>query len=247
MLWLKTSGPLGEDDPRAPPPRSRGSPGVSTSTEASGSLALQRADRRGEVPGPAVREVVAIDRRDDDVREPHLLRGLRETQRLERVRRLLRPPRVDVAVAAGAGARVAEDLERRRAASPALGDVRAARLLADRVQTRAVDERAHLEVARVGARRAHLHPLRATRPLSDGQRPAQLRRSRRDRQPIRELLVDGLGPEAGAVLAGSSSNASSKTSSSAATSSGRTSSTADRPSELARDRRERLRRRGRRR
>ena len=56
--------------------------------------------------------------------------------------------RVDVAVAAGAGARVAEDLERRRALAPALGDVRAARLLADGVQARAVDELLDVEVAR---------------------------------------------------------------------------------------------------
>ena len=40
--------------------------------------------------------------------------------------------RVDGAVAAGARAGVAHDLERRRAAAPALADVRAARLLADR-------------------------------------------------------------------------------------------------------------------
>src|SRR5919197_4988441 len=82
-------------------------------------------------------------------------------------------PGVDVAVAAGAGAGLAEDLKGRGAAAPALGDVRAARLLADRVQARAVDERLHVEVARVGARRAHLHPFRPARPLSDWQRPAQ--------------------------------------------------------------------------
>ena len=100
--------------------------------------------------------------------ELHLRRGLREAQRLERVRRVLRPAGVDVAVAAGAGAGVAQDLEGRGAPAPALGDVRAAGLLADRVQARAVDQLLDVEVARVGARRAHLHPLGAAGPLGDG-------------------------------------------------------------------------------
>ena len=81
---------------------------------------------------------------------------------------MLRLAGVDVAVAARARARVAEDLERRRAAPPALGDVRAARLLADRVQAGAVDQLLDVEVAGVGARRAHLHPLGAAGPLGDG-------------------------------------------------------------------------------
>src|SRR5581483_2517025 len=105
----------------------------------------------------------------DDMLEPHARGGLRESQRLERVGRAGRP-RVDVAVAAGARARVAEDLERGRPAPPALGDVRAARLLADRVQAGAVDQPPHLEVAAVGARRAHLHPLRPAWPLGYWQR-----------------------------------------------------------------------------
>ena len=83
---------------------------------------------------------------------------------------MLGPARVHVAVAARSRAGVAEDLEGGRAAPPALGDVRAAGLLADRVQVLAVDQLLHVEVARVRARRAHLHPLRAARPLGDGQR-----------------------------------------------------------------------------
>ena len=136
----------------------------------SGELALQRPDRGRVVAGALVGKVVAIDRGDDDVAELHLRRGVREPQRLERVGRALGLTRVDVAVAAGARARVAEDLEGRRAAAPALGDVRAARLLADRVQALSVEQRAHLEVARVGARRAHLHPLRPAGPFGDGKR-----------------------------------------------------------------------------
>ena len=145
---------------------------MSTSIDASGSLRLQRADRRRVVACAAVGDVVAVDRRDDDVLQAHLRRGLREAERLERVRRLSGLPECDVAVAAGAGARVAEDLERRRPAAPALADVRAAGLLADRVQARAVDQLADVEVARVRARRAHLHPLGAAWPLGDGERGA---------------------------------------------------------------------------
>ena len=169
MLWLKTSGRSASTVASASSSQPRKS-GVSTSTEALGTFALQRADRRREVRRAAVRQVVAVDRRDDDVLEAHARGGLREPERLERVGRPVGLAGVDVAVPAGAGARVAEDLERRRAAPPALGDVRAAGLLADRVQAGAVDELADVVVARVRARRAHLHPLRPPRPLGDRQR-----------------------------------------------------------------------------
>src|SRR6187397_2575727 len=81
---------------------------------------------------------------------------------------------MDVAVSARARTRLTEDLERRRAAAPALGDVRAARLLADRVQARAVDQLLDVEVTRVGARRPDLHPLGPARPLGDGKRALHL-------------------------------------------------------------------------
>ena len=143
-----------------------------------GQLLLQRADRRRVVAGAPVGDVVAVDRGDDDVLEPHLRRRMREAQRLERVGRLGRAARVDVAVAARAGARVAEDLERRGAASPALGDVGAARLLADRVELLPVDQLADLEVAAVRARGANLHPFRPARPLGYGQRRFHAAKSR---------------------------------------------------------------------
>src|SRR5437868_1531708 len=91
-------------------------------------------------------------------------------QRLERVGRSVGLARMHVAVAAGTRAGVAEDLERRSAATPTLGDVRATRLLADRVELRAVDELANLEVTGSRTRRAHLHPLRPPRPLAHRQR-----------------------------------------------------------------------------
>ena len=132
-------------------------------------LRLDRADRRRVVAGAIVGDVVAVDRRHDDVLEAHLLRGLREAQRLERVDRVARLARVDVAVPAGAGAGLAEDLERGGAAPPAFGDVRAPCLFADRVQPGAVDQLLHVEVAAVRGRCADLHPLGAARPVRDGQ------------------------------------------------------------------------------
>ena len=102
--------------------------------------------------------------------QAHLRRRLREAERLERVGSVLRLPRVHVAIAAGARAGVAQDLERRGALAPALGDVRAARLLAHRVEARAVDQLLDVEVAPVRARRAHLHPLGAARAIGDGKR-----------------------------------------------------------------------------
>ena len=132
-------------------------------------LRLDRTDRRRVVARAFVGYVVPVDRRDDDVLEIHLRRRLRKPQRLERIDGLARLAGMDVAVPAGARARLAEDLERRRTASPALGDVRAACLFADRVEAGAVDQLLDVEVAAVRGRRAHLHPLGATRALGDRQ------------------------------------------------------------------------------
>ena len=135
-----------------------------------GQLLLQRADRRRVVARAAVGDVVAVDRGDDHVLEVHLRRGLREPQRLQRVGWVLGLAGMDVAVAAGARAGVAKDLERGRATPPALGDVRATGLLADRVQRLSVDQLLDVEVARIRARRAHLHPFGPPRPLGYGKR-----------------------------------------------------------------------------
>ena len=137
-------------------------------------LRLDRADRRRVMGGAAVGDVVAVDRRHDDVLQLHLRGGLRDAQRLERVGRRVRPARVDVAVPARAGAGVAEDLEGRGAAAPALGDVRAPGLLADRVQREAVEQLLDVEEAPVLRRRAHLHPFGAARALGDGKRRLHL-------------------------------------------------------------------------
>ena len=129
------------------------------------------------MPCAAVGDVVAVDRRDHHVLQLHLGRDVRQAQRLERIRWAVGPAAVHVAVAARARARVAEDLEGRGAAAPALADVRAARLLADGVEALAVDELLDVVVARIRARRPDLHPVRAARPLRYGQRglhPASL-------------------------------------------------------------------------
>ena len=131
---------------------------------------LERADRRRVVGRAPIGDVVAVHRGHDDMREPHLVRRLRESQRLERIRRLVGLPRVDVAVAARSRTGVAQDLEGRRTAPPALADVRAASLLADRHELALAHEVFHLVVARVGARRAHFHPLGPARALCHRQR-----------------------------------------------------------------------------
>ncbi len=125
----------------------------------------------------------------------HLRGRLRDAQRLERVGRRLRPAGVDVAVAAGPRARVAEDLEGRGAAAPALGDVRAARLLADRVQREPVDELLHVEVAAV-LRRA---------PAPSSTRGGAGARRRGARSPLASSLVPLLvcaAPAAAATVSG---------------------------------------------
>src|SRR3970282_2492145 len=113
-----------------------------------GELPPERANRRRVVSCTSVREVVAVHGGDDDVQKPHLRGGLGEAERLERVGRRVGLSGADVEVAAGTGADVAEDLEGGRSATPALPDVRAPRLLADRVQLPFVDEALDLEVAR---------------------------------------------------------------------------------------------------
>src|SRR6185437_5927345 len=115
-----------------------------------------RADHTHERAGPEVGQVVAVHARDHRVPQPHLLHRLRHPQRLEWIveRRLAG---LHVAEAAAACAGVAEDHERGRAALPALADVGAGRLAADRVQPLVLDQVVQLAVARATGRR-HLEP-----------------------------------------------------------------------------------------
>src|SRR3954447_18177549 len=132
---------------------------------APGRLAADLADDAHEGAGAVVGEVVAVDARDDGVAQPHLRHRPRHAGRLERVvpRRLAG---LDVAEAAAARARVAEDHERGGAAVPAVADVRTRRLLADGVQVLVADEAVELAVARA-ARRLHLEPWRLA--VAEGQ------------------------------------------------------------------------------
>src|SRR5213592_507858 len=94
MLWLKTSGRASRTVRSASSSTPRKS-GVRTSTEACGSFAFS-ADRGGVVPRAPVGDVVAVDGGEDDVLEAHLRRRVREPERLERVRRVLRSAGMDV-------------------------------------------------------------------------------------------------------------------------------------------------------
>ena len=111
-----------------------------------------RKDRR-----TAIRQVVAIHRGDDGVLQRHLFDGFADAARLvdvERGRLAVRHR----AVGAGARADVAEDHERGRAVMPALADVGAAGVLADRVQLEVAHDAAQAQVI-LRPRRAHLQPL----------------------------------------------------------------------------------------
>src|SRR5262249_39069877 len=98
---------------------------------------------------------------------------------------------LDVAEPAAARARVAEDHERCGAALPALADVRAGRLLADRVQVLGLDARAQLAVARASGRR-DLEPARLA--IAD--------REDLGAEALDPVHAAGFGPRPSAVLAG---------------------------------------------
>ncbi len=89
-------------------------------------------------PGPAVGLVVAGDPGDGRVAQPHGGDGLGDAARLVAVKRQ-RLAGVDLAEVAPPGALVPADQEGRLAVFPALEDVRAAGLLADRVQPLGLD------------------------------------------------------------------------------------------------------------
>ena len=110
------------------------------------------ADGLGVEPGTAVGEVVAGDAGDGGVAQLHLLDALGHAARLVAVERSGLAG-VDLAEVAAAGALLAADEERGLAVLPALEDVGAAGLLADGVQTLALDEVHQLVVLR-----AHLRP-----------------------------------------------------------------------------------------
>src|SRR5262245_39654862 len=101
-----------------------------------------------------VLELVAVDARDHHVLEAHERKALRHAPRLVLVPRP-RPAGLDVAKPAGAGAGVAQYHDGGHATGPALAHVRAAGLLADRVELVLVHDAAEALVARAPG---HLGP-----------------------------------------------------------------------------------------
>ena len=96
-------------------------------------------DASAEVLRAAIGQVVAGDRRDDDVPKPQSLAGLGEPLRLVDGDDV-GPASLDRAEAARSGADVAQNHERRRSPGPALGAIRAAGALADRLEPELLDE-----------------------------------------------------------------------------------------------------------
>jgi hypothetical protein len=87
-----------------------------------------------KIGGAAVGEVVAVDGGEHEIRPAQIAHGFGDALGFEPVDFAARAARLDVAEVAAARARVAEDHDRGGAGAPALADVRAHRLLADRVQ-----------------------------------------------------------------------------------------------------------------
>ena len=145
-------------------------------------LPADLADHAHEGARPLVGQVVAVDRGDDRVAQPHARDRARHAGRLERVVPG-RPAGLDVAEAAPAGAGVAEDHEGGRTPFPALADVRTGGLLADRVQPLRADQLAQPPVALAAGggdfeprrlalpQRAHLGPEDAHHVHPAGVRP----------------------------------------------------------------------------
>src|ERR1019366_9404827 len=114
------------------------------------------ADGLGKSPGAEVREVVAVDRGEDEVAERHSRGGVRDAGGLGHVI-LRRPAMRDGAVRAVPRADVTEDHEGGRAVLPALADVGAMRFLADRVQVEFAHEVLQVNVV-TPAGSLHLEP-----------------------------------------------------------------------------------------
>mmetsp|Transcript_23560 Transcript_23560/g.73942 ORF Transcript_23560/g.73942 Transcript_23560/m.73942 type:complete len:259 (-) Transcript_23560:266-1042(-) len=130
---------------------------------------LDELDGAREVVRAAVGHVVAVDAREHHVLDTPARDGFRRVERLGVIRRRRRLRRFHGAEAAAPGARVAEQHDGSRAAVPALADVRALRLLADRREPQLPHRGLELPKRRVvAARRGHAEPIR---PLRRHRRP----------------------------------------------------------------------------
>ncbi len=109
---------------------------------AAGNKLADATDRRGENGSSPVGQIVAIDRGDHDVTEPHLFHSPGNAFRFIG-RKRLGTAVLDVAKSAGAGAHVPQQEEGGRSEAPAFGQVGAHRLFADGVQSSAAHELPH--------------------------------------------------------------------------------------------------------
>src|SRR5690606_3487211 len=140
------------------------------------------ADRLREDRRAAIRQIITVHAGDDDVLELQVLDRVRDPPGLVPVQ-LGRHAVRDRAVFARTRAYITEDQERGRPGFPALADVRAARLLAHRVETLATHQPLEPEVVRP-ARRAHLQPRWLPRGVLERRLPFE------QRQPCRALGFD---------------------------------------------------------
>jgi hypothetical protein len=114
-------------------------------------------DGVGEYRRASIFQVIAIHRRDDDVREVEFGDRFADPGRFGSIDRL-RTPVSDRAVPARACADIAEDHEGRRAVRPALADVRALRFFTHRMQVQIAHQALEPEI-RGGTGRTHLQPV----------------------------------------------------------------------------------------
>ena len=111
----------------------------------------QRLDHLDELRRPAIGQIIAIDRGDDDMLQPHLRRRIGQILRLIDID-LARHPRLDVAESAGPRADVAQDHDGRMFLRPAFADIGAGRFLAYRRQPLVPHQLARFMIGGAGRR-----------------------------------------------------------------------------------------------
>ena len=117
----------------------------------------QRLDHLDELAGAAILEIVAIDRGDDNVRQPEFGGGVRDMLRLGQIDGA-RHAGLDVAERAGARARIAQNHHGCVLLGPAFADIRASRFLAHRREVQAAHQLTRL-VKTVTGRRLDTDPV----------------------------------------------------------------------------------------
>ena len=108
-------------------------------------------DHFDELPGPAIGQVIAVNRGDHDVLQPQLRRSHGGMFRFQRIN-AARHPGLDVAERTGAGANVTQDHHRGVFLGPAFADIGASRLFANRVQPQIAHQLAGFAIALAGRR-----------------------------------------------------------------------------------------------